>query len=361
MKMMSVRAKSKDWLKATLVAFLCALLMPPVASAQSRNRLPRPDQYAPPTSSSSSSSSSVALPSTLPADGKPFSLGAEHQTTITGDPLSASASSSAPLSSAAAENSLRSQTGLFAQPPGNMFELKESRNTLKGSANQQKLKGGATARVLADYDLELIVDSSLSMRQRDCPNGLSRWEWCGMQTSELSKMLAPLAPKGLTLTSFASQYQVYPNSSPDSIAQLFENPAFMWGTKLSMPLADRLNNFFARRKPGSKPMLIAVITDGVPAPKIEPTLVIETLVEASKQMKNPREITIVFFQIGGSDFKGQRFLAELDHNLASYGAKYDFVRTVSFEHLQKVGLAQALVQKIEDFAAISKADPIKKK
>jgi hypothetical protein len=354
---------ASSFLKRLSVAFLAlSVLGVGEASAQGHKRLPRPDQYAPssvtPGDEQAASAPPLPLPSSLPEGGKPFALGAQHQyvkpetVTIPGSAASTVLNASTNLNDVPAAP-LRSQTGLFSQPPGNMFQLKDSRTTLKGNANQQKLKGGAV-RVLADYDLELIVDSSLSMRQRDCPDGLSRWEWCGTQTNELAKLLAPFVPKGLTLTSFASQYQVYPNSSPANIAQLFENPGFMWGTRLSLPLSDRLNSFFARRGPGSKPMLIAVITDGVPAPKIEPMLVIEALVEASKQMKDPREITVVFFQIGGSDFKGQRFLAELDHNLANYGARYDFVRTVSFEHLQKVGLAQALVQKIQDFTAAGK-------
>jgi|JI6StandDraft_1071083.scaffolds.fasta_scaffold00079_33 hypothetical protein len=292
-------------------------------------------------------------PTTLPSDGRPFALGVEHKQLVP-DSLTGSSvvDSGAPL---------KAQQGLFDKPVTSMFALQDSRNLLNNpvlNANLQKRSAEMpvlSVQLLSNFDLELIVDSSLSMRRRDCPNFLSRWEWCGMQTKELSRDLAPFVVKGLTLTEFASDYQVYPNSKPERINQLFENPDFMWGTKLAEPLQDRLSNFFARRRPGSKPMLIAVITDGVPAPRYEPMLVIQTLINATKKMRDASEVTVVFFQIGGSGEKGRRFLSELDYNLVKYGARFDIVRTVSFEHLQKVGLSQALVQTVQDFAVQSKS------
>lgn len=130
----------------------------------------------------------------------------------------------------------------------------------------------------------------------------------------------------------------------------------MWGTHLAEPLDHRLKAYFARRKPGSKPMLLAVITDGVPAPQYEPQMVVDTLVAATKQLREPNEVTVVFFQIGASEYRGARFLSELDNGLVGYGAKYDIVRSFSFDQLQRLGLAKALVHSIQDFTA-----PVKSK
>ena len=298
----------------------------------------------------------VAIPSTLPADGRPFSLGVEHKQIA---PLNTPTMTGSSSINSNSTDPFRSQSGIFDKPVTSMFALQDSRNLLNGAVLKDGLKGQSqvptlSAQLLSNFDLELIIDSSNSMRRRDCPGFLSRWEWCGMQTRGLSRDLAPLVPKGLTLTSFASEYQVYPNSSPSRINDLFENPDFMWGTKLAEPLQDRLGNFFARRRPGSKPMLIAVITDGAPAPRYEPMLVVQTLVNATKRMHDVHEVTVVFLQIGSSSAKGRRFLGELDYNLVNYGARFDIVRTVSFEHLQKVGLSQALVQAVQDFALQSK-------
>ncbi len=219
--------------------------------------------------------------------------------------------------------------------------------------NQQPLSGGVQAlRLLANYDVELIVDESMSMRRPDCPGGLSRWNWCGMQAGQLAKQLAPFVRNGFTLTTFAGGYNVYNNSTPDHVAQLFQNPMFSFGTRMAAPLEHRLNNHFSR--PGSKPLLIGVITDGCPAPRREPMMVVDVLINATRKMRDPREVTVVFFQIGGADFKGQRFLSYLDNGLVADGARFDIVKNVPMERLQQIGLAQSLVDSIQDFASKSK-------
>lgn len=242
----------------------------------------------------------------------------------------------------------------FQQAPGTLqLQTGKADSTiLPGKVATTTLPGKATStvRLLADYDVELIVDSSMSMRRHDCPGGLSRWNWCGVQARDLSRQLVPYVPRGLTITAFASNYDVYHNSSPGNIADLFENPNFRGGTRLAEPLADRLNEFFVRRQPGSKPLLIAVITDGVPHPAWEPMMVATTLVNASRRMKDPHEVTVVFFQIGGNDQAGEAFLNFLDYGLLEKGARYDFVKTVPFDHLMNVGLSQALVESIQQFA-----------
>jgi hypothetical protein len=206
------------------------------------------------------------------------------------------------------------------------------------------------ARLLSDYDVELIVDKSMSMRKMDCPAGLSRWDWCGAQANELGRQLNPYVPRGLTITAFAREYSVYRNSTPGNIADLFSRPSFGIGTRLAQPLSDRLNDYFIRRKSGTKPVLIAVITDGVPHPKSQPVMVASILVNASRQMKSANEITVVFLQIGARSRFGREFLNYLDNELVNNGAKYDFVKTVPFDHLAQVGLSQALVESIEQFA-----------
>lgn len=209
------------------------------------------------------------------------------------------------------------------------------------------------ARVLSTYDVELIVDRSNSMRRRDCPGFESRWGWCGKQAEALGAQLEPIAPHGVTVTTFASDYAVYENLAPFQIESLFANSKLQLGTRMSEPLQDRLGKAFLRQKQTGKPTMIVVITDGVPHPAYEPRLVVETLIEASKHMKTPDQIKVVFLQIGSRDMLGQRFLNDLDNNLVSWGAKFDFVQTSTFDHLQKVGLAQALADAVSPHLQIS--------
>lgn len=217
------------------------------------------------------------------------------------------------------------------------------------------LKGGLeTIRPLADYDVELIIDQSMSMRRKDCPGGLSRWKWCGVQANELSRALAQVAPGGLTITTFADSYEVLKNANPYDVEQLFVLNNFSFGTRLSAPLKNRLNTYLNNKTPKSKPLLIAVITDGVPQPQpLQPVLVADTLVNASKRIQDPRDVTVVFFQIGSQNRFGRAFLATMDYGLMRMGARHDYVRTVEFDELQRIGLAQSLVDSVKQFAATS--------
>lgn len=230
--------------------------------------------------------------------------------------------------------------------------LAPSTAPLKGSTSSTApLKGSASfAKALANYDIELIVDESLSMRKRDCPGGMSRWEWCGMQLNDLSTQLIPYAPHGFTLTTFASEFATLENAAATDVHQLFAYPQFALGTRLSRPLDARLAKYLARRNSKSKPLLIVVITDGVPAPRMEPPRVAHTVIRATQQLSTPREVTLVFFQIGGNDTRGRIFLDAMDNELLMNGARYDIVRTVYFEELQRQGLTLALVSSIKDFA-----------
>lgn len=216
-------------------------------------------------------------------------------------------------------------------------------------AKIDQFAAGAESRqmsALSNYNFEIIIDRSRSMQHRDCPGGLSRWQWCGMQAAEITRALAPFSKTGHTITRFASEFDVHEHVNADVAADLLSRIDFQLGTMLAEPLAARLDNYFRYRKPGDKPLLIAVITDGCPAPRPEPRMVVDTLVRASHLMQSPNEVTIVFLQVGGDDPRGQMYLTNLSTRLVSYGAKYQFVQTKTFDHLLQVGLARALVESV---------------
>lgn len=217
---------------------------------------------------------------------------------------------------------------------------------LTASAAQQRT---ITVKELANFDLELIVDQSQSMKRRDCPGGASRWEWCGMQLSNLSNQLSAHSPRGFTLTTFASEFQSYPNATEGDVQRLFGYAQLASGTRLSRPLGARLGHYFANRTANSKPLLIVVITDGAPTPAQDGVLVAGNLISASRQITRPGEVNVVFFQIGGGDPFGRIFLNQMDHSLVRAGAKHDIVQTVSFEQLQRQGLTNSLVNAIRSF------------
>ncbi len=202
------------------------------------------------------------------------------------------------------------------------------------------------AKVLANYNLELIVDRSMSMRKRDCPGGSSRWGWCGEQAEELGKQLAAINHQAISITTFAGDYLVYENQSPLQISNVFSNSQLQYGTRLGEPLEERIDRALQKSRQTGKPALIAIITDGVPAPRYEPQLVVDVLVEATKKLRNPQELKVLFLQVGSQDPRGQFFLHNLDHRLIEVGARYDIVQTVTFDYLEQVGLGQALANSV---------------
>lgn len=233
------------------------------------------------------------------------------------------------------------------------FQLNAERLSDFVDRNQEPMfaaKVSETVRMLSQYDVELIVDASMSMRRPDCPGLMSRWGWCGAQSVDLARQLAPFARQGITLTSFNRNFYVYEHQSPQQITTLFARTPLAPNTRLAEPLADRLNDYLMNsQRDAAKPRLIAVITDGVPHPVEQVQMVKDVLIHASNMIRDPRELTVVFFQIGGRDFLGQQFLSEIDNNLVAYGAHFDIVQTVSFEHLRRVGLAQGLADAIKSF------------
>src|SRR5262249_22189945 len=137
-------------------------------------------------------------------------------------------------------------------------------------ANQFALRADKGFKLLANYNIVLIVDRSMSMRERDCPDGLSRWEWLGVQAANLATSVSPYVPNGLTIVPFATEYDVFENAKAQDIDDIFNGVGQQFGTRLFEPLADRIDNYFTHKTAHEKPLLIVVLTDGVPVPKIEP-------------------------------------------------------------------------------------------
>lgn len=204
---------------------------------------------------------------------------------------------------------------------------------------------------LSKYNFELIIDRSMSMRVRDCPDRLSRWDWCSRQAIEIASALSPYAPKGITVSRFAGQFDAHEKVNPAMAAELLSRKDFQFGTRMNDPLAARLEKHFRTHRPGDKPLLLVVISDGVPFPRDQPRLVVETLVNASQRMKTAGEIAVVFLQVGANDPRGQRYLTDLGSNLVSHGARFQYVHTQTFDQLQSVGLAKAIT------AAVSQGLP----
>ncbi len=208
---------------------------------------------------------------------------------------------------------------------------------------------------LKAYDVIVFIDASHSMAIADC-GGQSRWQWCKEQTINLSKVLkmqkVPLGDH-LKMVAFSDNFKVYPDVNWDSVSRFFESNKPSGNTDMNRAIKSELGQYFTARKAlsslnpinsrgTSRPILIAMITDGLPD---RPLALKETIIEATKQMTESDQIAITFLQVG-TDLKATKYLQELDECLVGRKAVHDIVTTKTFEQLNRSGLVSALMQSV---------------
>jgi hypothetical protein len=202
-------------------------------------------------------------------------------------------------------------------------------------------------QLLAHHDIVLMVDKSSSMKERDCPGGMSRWEWCQQQTMNLSRATSSLLPEGLSVVLFSTSSHVFTKVSVNDIPRIFTSYS-PGGFTNEAGAVDRVFTDYFHRREGAhgkiKPLLIAVITDGLPT---DPQGLRDVIIDATRNVK-AGDIKMTFLQVG-SDPKGIYFVKEMDQQLVSEGAAFDMVSSKTFpELLGSGGLTKALVDCITE-------------
>jgi uncharacterized protein YegL len=200
-------------------------------------------------------------------------------------------------------------------------------------------------KILAQHEVVILIDKSGSMNTRDCPGGLSRWEWCREQTTALSKESEDYWPEGITLVVFSNDFDVYPHAHVKEVGSVFENYLPEGSTNTGSALWDRLRTYLrekAKSPKTTKPLVVAIITDGEPT---DGKTTAEAVISATGQMQDPADISITFLQVGNGA-TGSALLDELADKLVDEGARYDIVEHETFSKLLSTGLKSALVSAI---------------
>jgi uncharacterized protein YegL len=208
------------------------------------------------------------------------------------------------------------------------------------TANKLKEKVAQPESIFNMFEVMVLIDYSGSMSTIDCPNDLSRWDWCGVQTIALSQAAARMNNSDVSLVTFDHNVGAISHSKPHDIPQVFRNRRPGGGTFTGKALDKCLSAYFTLRKPGCKPLALAVITDGDTHDEEEME---SAIVKATQQMHYPEEVTVCFLQVG-EDIEGGKKLAELQTRLRALPAKYSITTYQSFAELKSIGLTQALVR-----------------
>lgn len=197
--------------------------------------------------------------------------------------------------------------------------------------------------LLANYEIAIVIDKSGSMNETDCPQGLSRWDWCRQQLLSFTSQISPVFKSGITVALFSSNAQVLRNVSFSLVPDIFSKNIPNGGTYMAKPLSEILDEYFERRdqNPASvRKLLIEVITDGEPSDKGE---LISVISRASRKMTRADEVRIDFLQIGNEE-DGIEALRKLDTKLVSEsGAQFDIVTVEAFSAVAAEGLPRALL------------------
>jgi len=240
-------------------------------------------------------------------------------------------------------------------------------SSLNGGVSQPNSLTQVQLQRLAAHDIVLLIDKSGSMATPDCPLaeniGLktylpslllgsspfanTRWQWCRQQIAQMSELTREALPAGFSVLLFDSSYYLFPHVSEETLPRIFENNGPGGSTNLTLPLATVFNDYFKRQNLSRvkiKPLLVGIITDGCPD---EPRAVHKLLVNLTHSLQNSKEITIIFFLIGGHDSEGEKFVHSLTEQLVSDGATFNIVKGIPFSEVQRSGLARTLADNLE--------------
>ncbi len=201
---------------------------------------------------------------------------------------------------------------------------------------------------MKNRDYVLLIDKSGSMEGNDTPNGQTRWEYAKESTLAIAKKCAEFDPDGITLAVFASSFKIYENTTPDKVANVFQENSPMGGTTLAPPLKAIFDSYLTRKKAGQAKAngeILLVVTDGQPT---DESAVAKTIIEFGNKLDNADdEYGISFIQVG-KDAQASAFLKKLDDDLTSQGAKHDIVDTKTMDEVEQIGLMETLVAALND-------------
>lgn len=199
---------------------------------------------------------------------------------------------------------------------------------------------------LKNRDYTLILDKSGSMSIADQPGGRSRWEALQESTLALARKCEQFDPEGITIYLFSSRFKRYDDVTSSRVEQIFMENDPIGSTNLASVLWDATQNYFQRKAAGKTKSgeTILVVTDGAPDDR---RAVIDAIVRSTTQMERDEELAITFLQIG-NDPGANQFLAALDDQLESVGAKFDICDTITMDDMADMSLAEVLINAIAD-------------
>lgn len=180
------------------------------------------------------------------------------------------------------------------------------------------------------------------------PGFAQRWLEAQACVLALAEQCEAFDPDGITIyvamhcAETICRFQKYSQVTSANLTQIFEENASPYRINLCEVLQAALQDYLDRKARGATKVngeILIVLVDGEPADRMGIARVIK---EATQHLDSEAELGIGFVQIG-EDLLAKGFLAALDNNLQSVGAKFDIVSTRLLETIESGSLSEFLL------------------
>lgn len=197
-------------------------------------------------------------------------------------------------------------------------------------------------KAMSPYQVVLLIDHSGSMNGGlgVGPYDLSRWGWCRSQITDFSRYCGDRLRGGITLIPFNDSFEVHEHASEKDLEDVFSTIVPSGETDICTPLAEAISSHLDDPDHENKPVLIVVLTDGLPN---QGGSLSKLISQATNALRNHKEMTITFLTIGQAP-EGDELIEHLDNDLTNRGAKDDIVSSMRFADLLQIGLKNALLK-----------------
>jgi len=199
-------------------------------------------------------------------------------------------------------------------------------------------------KVMAPYQVVLLIDHSGSMNGGlgIGPYDLSRWAWCRNQIADFSRFCGDKLRGGITLIPFNDSFEVHEHASEKDVENVFSTIVPSGETDICTPLAAAIEAHLAEPDHENKPVLIVVLTDGLPN---QGGSLSKLIAQATSALRKHNEMSITFLTVGQAP-EGDELIEHLDNDLIHRGANADIVSSMRFADLLQTGLKNALLETV---------------
>ncbi|CAN5263974.1 hypothetical protein BH11CYA1_BH11CYA1_02280 [soil metagenome] len=197
-------------------------------------------------------------------------------------------------------------------------------------------------KAMSPYQVVLLIDHSGSMNGGlgIGPYDQSRWAWCRNQISDFSRYCGNRLRGGITLIPFNDSFEVHEHASEKDLEDVFNTIVPSGETDICTPLASAIDSHLSDPDHENKPVLIVVLTDGLPN---QGGSLDKLISQATNALRNHQEMSITFLTVGQAP-EGDELIEHLDNDLTNRGASADIVSSMRFADLLQTGLKNALLE-----------------